>query len=199
MAEREYVRLTHTRSRSVFGIVSTARSNLWLGIDHVLCIETTGYTETYKRFYYRDIQALIIRKTESWKILAAILGLVAALFGLIALFGGDPIVAWIFGSLGGLFLLGAIIDLAAGPSCACYLRTAVQVEEVPSLIRVRRARKALERLRPLLAEAQGRLAGDELASRFREWMAAETGAAPGGAAAPVMAAEDPNAPPRVMP
>ena len=194
MAEREYIRLTGTKSRSVFGIVSTSRSSLWLGRDHLLCIDTTGYTETYKRFHYRDIQALLIRKTESWKILAAILGVIGGFFGLIAVFGGNPIVDWIFGILAGFFFLGAILDLAAGPSCTCHLRTAVQAEELPSLIRVRRARKTLERLRPLLVEAQGQLSEEDTRARFREWMLPETGASPGVAAMPVDVVGDLNPP-----
>ncbi|HWW02261.1 MAG TPA: hypothetical protein VNZ64_21345 [Candidatus Acidoferrum sp.] len=199
MAEKEYTRLTRSKSRSVFGIVSTSRSSLWLAKDHLLCIDTTGYTETYKRFHYRDIQAVIIRKTESWKVLAAILGAIAGVFALIAVFGGGPIVAWIFGSLAGFFLLGAILDLTAGPSCTCHLRTAVQTEELPSLIRVRRARKTLNRLRPLLTQAQGWLGAEDLPARFREWMAAEAGTSVSAAAAPLNAAGAPDSPSQPVP
>jgi hypothetical protein len=154
-----------------------------LGKDHLLCIDTAGFTETYKRFHYRDIQVFLIRRTESWKILAAVLGVIGGVFGLIAVFGGDPVVAWIFGVLAGVFLLGAILDLAAGPSCTCSLRTAVQMEELPSLIRLRRARKTLDRLRPMVVEAQGQLSAEDLLTKYREWTGRGTVTTPDASAA----------------
>jgi len=198
MADREYHRLTRSRSRSIFGIISTSRSSLWLGKDHLLCIDTTGYNENYKRFYYRDIQALTFRKTDGWIVMAGVFALLAGGFGLIAVFGGDPIVAWVFGILAGICALVLILNLAAGPGCKCFLRTAVQTEELISLNRLRRARKALERLRPLIAEAQGVLAAEEIPARMRAWTGSSAleGQSPGGA--PGFEVDDPNAPPRMV-
>src|SRR5438477_12551721 len=76
MAEKEYQRLTRARPRSKFAVVSSGNSSLWLGKDHLLCIDSNGYTENYKRFYFRDIQALLIRKTERrkwWGLVFAVL------------------------------------------------------------------------------------------------------------------------------
>ena len=190
MAEREYQRLTPTKSRSVFGIVSTSRSSLWLAKDHILCIDTTGFTESYKRFYYKDIQAFFVRRTQSWVVLAISLAVIGVFFGLVAVFGGNAPIAWTFGTLAGVFFLGAIIDLAYGPSCACHLRTAVQTEELVSITRVRRAQKVLRRLEPLIAEAQGRLDPAELPARYRELLT-------GGAQA--ASSEQPNAAPEPAP
>ena len=198
MAEKEYRRLTRSRSRTIFGIVSHGRSSLWLGKDHILSVEANGYTETYKRFYFRDIQALILRKTATWLVWGTVLGSIAALFALIAVLGGDVVVAWIFGILGGFFGLALAFYLAAGPTCAAQLRTAVQTEEVPSLCRLRRARKVLARLRPLLAEAQGQLAPEEIPARMEEWRASASGLSPSPAAAPRFVVDDPNAPPRII-
>src|SRR2546421_4946865 len=87
MADREYTRLTRARryTGKSFGFISAASSSLWLGKDHVLLIESNGYSEGYKRFYFKDIQALIIRKTQTWMIRALILGGIALLFILLAL------------------------------------------------------------------------------------------------------------------
>src|SRR5947208_5263032 len=68
MAEKEYKRLTRARVRSSFAVISAARSSLWLGADHLLCVDSTGYTETYKRFYFRDIQAITICRTARRKV-----------------------------------------------------------------------------------------------------------------------------------
>jgi len=194
MPEPDYHRLTRTRPRSDFGIISTGRSSLWLGHDHLLRIETTGYTETYRRFYFRDVQAILLRKTDYWKISSLVLAIVATGLGLIAVLAGQAVVSGIFGSLAGLFALGMVLNLAAGPSCKCYLRTAVQVEELPSLNRLRRARKALNRLRPLLLAAQGQLAPEEFPARIHEWMASTGGPVATPAPAPEPGPNLSNAP-----
>ena len=53
MAEAEYQRLTRAHPRSGFAVAFAARSSLWLGKDHLLCIDSTGFSESYKRFYFR--------------------------------------------------------------------------------------------------------------------------------------------------
>ena len=196
MAESDpkYRRLTRARARTAFGIVSTSRSSLWLGPDHLLCIDTTGYRENYKRFYFRDIQALIVRKTSRWKITVAVWGAVSGLFGLFAFSAAsasEPVLAYILGSVAGLFLLGMAVDWVQGPSCVCQLRTAVQVEELPALDRLPWARKVLARLRPLIAEAQGQFTPEQVAERMQELA---TGLTP----APQYVVDDPNAPPRMV-
>src|SRR5436305_8222975 len=110
MPEREYKRLTRARPRAKFAVVSAGSSSLWLGKDHLLCIDTTGYTETYKRFYFRDIQAIVIRRTESWKFTSLGLGVLAALFTLIAGLQGLIAMRYVFGLVAGLFGVALILN-----------------------------------------------------------------------------------------
>jgi hypothetical protein len=170
MAEQEYSRLTFSRSRTVSGIVSVARSSLWLGRDHLLCIETSGYTETYKRFYFRDIQAITLRRTDRWIWVATVLCAIGLFLAWPALAWGrtELVVDWIFGILAAMFGAFGAVHLALGPTCIAQLRTAVQTEQLPSLNRLRKARNILARLRPLIEQAQGRLTPEELAARVRE-------------------------------
>jgi hypothetical protein len=49
-----------------------------------------------------------------------------------------------------------------------HLRTAVQIEELPSLNRIRRTRRVLDRVRPLIVAAQGPLAPEEISGRMSE-------------------------------
>jgi hypothetical protein len=137
-----------------------------LGKDHLLQIETSGYTEAYKRFYFRDIQALILCRTDTWLYYAVVFAALASLFALIALLGGGPIVAWIFGCLAALFALCLLIDLVAGPTSKSYLRTAVQTEGLVSLNRVHRARKVFGVLHPLITAAQGELKTNQQVPEF---------------------------------
>jgi hypothetical protein len=197
MAEREYHRLTRAASRTAFSVVSTSRSSLWVGKDHLLCIDTTGYTESYKRFYFRDIQAVILRKTVVWHVMSAILAVIVGFFGLVAFLGQNAVIAWIFGSIGGLFALILLLNIFRGPTCSFHMRTAVQVEHFPSVARVRVARHVLERLRPLIASAQGQLAPEEIPLLMRGLFTSAP-YSPGGSATPRYIMDDPNAPPRVV-
>src|SRR6516162_3063872 len=83
MAEKKYHRLTRERGPAQFSVAAITRSSLWLGDDHLLLVECTGYSETYKRFFFRDIQAITISKTKVrvvwnwvWGVLVAIAGLI---------------------------------------------------------------------------------------------------------------------------
>jgi hypothetical protein len=162
MAEPRYRRLT--RGGSPKGMALTmGRCTLWLGEDHILSVESTGYTERYKRFYFRDIQALVLTQTSLWLFWALALGGVAVVLAAIALFSGEPVLHYIIVPVSLLFFIGFIYNFAAGPTCDCELRTAVQSEPLASLNRVRRARRVLGRVRPLITAAQGELAAETLA------------------------------------
>src|SRR5436190_14424668 len=42
-------------------------NTIWLTSDHLLLRETVyGLSESYKRFYFRDIQAFIVRRSPRW-------------------------------------------------------------------------------------------------------------------------------------
>ena len=198
MAEKEYQRLTRARPRSRFAVVSSGNSSLWLGKDHVLCIDTSGYNESYKRFYFRDIQALVIRKTERQKWSALIVAVLAIGFFLPAALSTEVILKYVFGGIAGFFVLVLLIDLALGPSSAGQIRTAVQIEDLPSLNRLRRARKVLDRLRPLVVAAQGELRPEEIPLRLQELSNPGLSTVPSTSDSSRYTIEDPNAPPRTL-
>ena len=205
MAEEQYQRLTWAHRRQAgFVAVTYARSSLWLGKDHLLCIDSNGYSETYKRFYFQDIQAVTIRLTRRRLIWNWVLGLPTILC--VAGWGYDLLLSGI-PSLGGiitgvvvtmLFAVPLLINNLRGPACACELRTAVQTEDLPSLCRLRKTRKILNRLRPLIAEAQGQLAPEEIPARMQEWVAATATASATPAATVGYVVDDPNLPPRIV-
>ena len=130
-------------------------TSLWLGKDHLLFVESNGYTESYKRFYFRDIQALMVEKTQTFKIVNVVftipLGICLA-SGLATQSTGLKIFLFI---VAGFLALILTVNLWRGQTCRSFLRTAVQIEQLPPLSRIRRAQKVFNRIRPLIAEAQG--------------------------------------------
>jgi hypothetical protein len=57
----------------------------WLGDDHILLVEGTRFAETYRRVYFRDLQALVIQRKArfvmQWPYVLPLPFLLLALFG----------------------------------------------------------------------------------------------------------------------
>ncbi len=201
MAEKQYHRLTWARRRqSSFIVPSYTRSSLWLGKDHLLCIDSSGFSESYKRFYFQDIQAVTIRLTKRRVVWNWVLGVPTAIcigVGLRNLVTGrgldwPTIITGIV--LTTLFGLPLLINNLRGSTCSCQLRTAVQTEDLPSLCRLPKTRRVLARLRPLIAAAQGQLAPEEIPARVQ--MLETAAAAPAAEERSVI--DDPSLPPRIV-
>ncbi|SRR6266542_4214670 len=153
--------------RRLPGSGSTALNHvtLYLASDHLLQVSSGGFQETYRRFFFRDIQLISLHRTAASRIWNGVLGGLAGLFALLALAveGSGAVTAWAIAATWTLLLA---FNLAAGPSCACFVQTAVQRQRLHSLVRLRRARQFFSQLKPLIAAAQGELSREELASRL---------------------------------
>jgi hypothetical protein len=163
MSPSPYTRLPGSGRRGGFLTlaVATPRCSLWLGPDHLLSVDSQRYQEDYKRFYYRDIQAIIIRRTKRANLWSIFFAVLFQLFGSLTL-ALDPDGRIIAGVMALAMAVFYLINRRLGPSCLCHLQTAVHLQELPSLKRLRTARKALDRLRPLIEQAQGALSREEL-------------------------------------
>ena len=192
-----YQRLTWSRARGVFAFVFQSRFSLWLGPDHLLCVDTNGYTETYKRFYFRDIQAITIQESARrnvWNTILVLPAVVCLVFLFVNLFHANKLAVTIVWSIfTTLFVVPFVINNFRGATCACQLRTAVQIEELPPLCRVRKTRRVLEKIRPLIVAAQGgELPAEVVSARVRDWAMSSSETPPAEAVA-----NDPNIPPRL--
>ncbi|HWN96814.1 MAG TPA: hypothetical protein VNT99_17430 [Methylomirabilota bacterium] len=136
------------------GLAWSGPSRVWLGEDHVLLVLTRGYLEVYRRFFLNDIQALIVLRTQTGKIWNGVCAFFSALFLWPALALGETGTI-ITLSLAAPFLATLLINVLRGPTCAFYIRTAVQTERVPAVSRVRAAEKFIARVEPLVKAAQG--------------------------------------------
>jgi hypothetical protein len=129
-----------------------ARS-LWQGPDHLLWVESVFFKERYKRFYYTDIQAVVLQRTGMHRFWSGIWGSLTLLCGLIAsLMTGPPLIS---GAFTAIFLLLLVTNILLGPACKVYLQTAVQLHRISSLVRVRTARKTVDRIKTLVEAVQG--------------------------------------------
>lgn len=140
------------RGREIFRRVS-----YWQGPDHLLLVEVRGYTEHYRRFNFRDVQALVARRTSDNVVITVGLLLVAALFGLLAATADDVTSGRVCLVMMLPFVIGVIVNLWLGPTCACDIRTAVQQERLPGLNRLRQFHYLRDTLTPAIQAAQAAL------------------------------------------
>jgi hypothetical protein len=158
-SERRYRRLPG-RPFSVFG-----RASLWLGEDHLLSVQSNRFSEDYRRYYLRDIQAFILERTGPVSLWTYSLGALAAAFLAPGLFFNfQNAFLWV---VGGLLLGITLYVIALGPSCACYIQTAVSRERLRSLRWVRTAEKTLRIVQPFIEQVQGPMTA-EIAARPTE-------------------------------
>ncbi len=133
------------------------KDTLWTESDHILMVESSGMSEDYKRFYFKDIQSISITKTLSATITNSILAVVIILFSIWA--------AYLWKSLNAasafplivacVCLFYLVINLFKGASCNCWLTTAVQRVKLTPVNRCRAAIKMMEILGPKIEQQQG--------------------------------------------
>lgn len=160
MGNHDYIKLRGKGfKRGSFLSLSGIRASLWMGKDHVLCIYNKGYEEDYKRFYYRDVQAIVTHQDNRRLIWNILFGFCAFLFAL----WGMP-----FLTVSGFFLLLILINVLLGPTCTCYLKTAVSREILPSLNRLRNVNHAIAQLSRVIEREQGQVSLEEIRRNIRE-------------------------------
>lgn len=145
------------------GLVSS--NSLWLGKDHLLSVKSTWFSEDYKRFYYSDIQSMVVIQTEQYRcelMVIMCLGILAIILNMLwnwyqfFIIAGSFIISWL------------IIVLYKGPTCVCYIQTPIQQEKLLSLHRLKTVRKAFNLLIPLIHTAQGVIDREEFIKQFEK-------------------------------
>ncbi|MCP4748663.1 MAG: hypothetical protein GY874_21385 [Desulfobacteraceae bacterium] len=137
------------RCFSLFGV-----KRLWQGSNHLLWVETVMTREHYKRFYYKDIQAIIIEQTSHHHYWNLLWGILILIFLIAALSASAP--PYISGFLTFFYVVCLTVNLLFGPTCNVYLQTAVQLQKV-SFGRLTKALLVANRLKTIIETEQGRL------------------------------------------
>jgi hypothetical protein len=171
-------------------------SSVWAGPDHLLLVRGSRFREEYKRFYYRDVQAIAVARAPRFHISTrsgSIAYIVVLASFLTVVRGYNGPVEYELAGLGlvTLALAGLWIAISATQSCRCRIYTAVSSDELPSVYRIRTARKFLAAVEPSIAQTQGTIVG--------EWAVAAEERAVGPAAAVVTPAGMAEIQPAVLP
>ena len=134
-------------------LFSYAAKSLWQGSDHLLYVESLFFKERYKRFHYNDIQFLLLKRTTIHWAWSFVWGALTLLFGIIAAAVSDA--PYVSGTLLVASIAALSANLIMGPCCTVYLQTAVQVQKLANLRRLRTANKVMTIIKALVEEHQG--------------------------------------------
>ena len=149
---RLYRRLASTRR---FAFAAGGMMSLYAATDHLLLRVSSGFVETYRRFYFADIEAITVRTTVRrtvWNFGHGI-GLLVSL--LTIWLSGPP--HFVAGFFAGLFAALLIWNIALGKTCATQLQTRVQKRELP-IRRLRKALRVVDQLSSKIELAQAEIA-----------------------------------------
>ena len=134
---------------------------LYAGPDHLLLVTRTIGSEQYKRFYYGDIQAIIIALNRvqlvwsyiwGWLLAATLLTSGLILTAASSVDGTDVGISL---AVVAVMALPLAANLFLGRTCTCCVQTAVQNDKLPSLRRLRDAERVMQQLKLLIESAQG--------------------------------------------
>ncbi len=149
---RLYRRLASTRS---FAFAAGGLMSLYAATDHLLLRVSSGFVESYRRFYFADIEAITVHTTMRrmvWNFMHGV-GLLASLMTI--LLSGPP--HFVSGFFAGLFALLLVWNIALGKTCAMQLQTRVQKRALP-IRRLRKALRVVDQLSSQIKAAQAEVA-----------------------------------------
>jgi hypothetical protein len=126
-----------------------------MGSDHILLVKSSWFREEYKRFYLRDIQAIVVAPGPRFYLSTPML-----VFAVIWLFSGFFMAAWpasvaIAWGVGTTAILAAWLAVSVMAGCRCRLYTAVSRDDLSSLFRTWTARRFLRQVQPRIEQVQG--------------------------------------------
>ena len=146
------------RGRGYQGLVRPTLSRLYLGPDHLLLVEIEGYDEKYRRFYFRDVQTIAVRRDMRRLAVNLLLSVIWGLLSLALI--GPALQGWFYplGLVSVAFLILILVNTLRGATCAAYISTAAGTKRLYALHRIPLARRSLQEIRPLIQRAQEDLA-----------------------------------------
>ena len=137
------------------------RKALYMGPDHVLCVNSNVASQEYRRFYFSDIQAFLITDIESPArfygfLFAALAGAVTMLLAGRQFREPYPVDLRMFWAvICGLTCIGLVVFALTRPKVHCSLKTRAGTQSLPSLKSKEWALQVANIIRTEVDKAQG--------------------------------------------
>lgn len=136
-----YYRRIGSRTGRMLGPLPIAISNarVLIGPDHLVLIDGGLVMERYHRIYFKDIQAISVRRTITRVLSLGWLLFLAPLAGILAIFVQHEPVSIFLVLIASLCLMLGFVGWFRGPTCACCVQTAVQSLRLFPIDRIKHA------------------------------------------------------------
>lgn len=138
------------------------RRRLYLGSDHLLVIDSDGYTENYRFINYRDIESIRLMRTVNYPMWGWVFGIYSVLILWLGYIATAEWAQIALSAVAAFTLILLMVHLLKGPTVSVRLETAVSVIELPNLDRLRRAEQVIATITEQIEKAQGTLDRSEL-------------------------------------
>ncbi len=158
------------QTRDFFGMFS----KLWLADDHLLLVIKSGWKESYRKFYFQDIQALVIAENKQRRNQSIIFLLIILFFLVLAGLSGE-INRIIHLSIAVAFFIALVVNWLKGPTCTVQITTAVQTTSLPCK-RLPVAQRLQKKLTASIEKIQGTFTaehGETIERKLQEITAAD--------------------------
>lgn len=141
------------------GLIVSKR--LWLGPDHLLLVSSNVLAQEYRRFYFNDIEAIVLAEIESAaRFYGLVFSIMAGVFTV-----GLAMAGYTFWAIFCAMVCGILIVFTrTRPVVRCSLKTRVGTQPLASLKYVNTARRVVAILRAEIEKVQGMLPTDSFAS-----------------------------------
>jgi hypothetical protein len=126
------------------------RQRLYQAADHLLVVQSTGFTEDYRRLFYRDIRCVVVRKTQRYIWMNVVLGVIIFLLCLTRF---SPLPWLVVGIFCFIPVVMLIVNVVRGPSCTCQVTTNVQTVVLPTPRRLKKVPLFLDFLKTKVPSA----------------------------------------------
>jgi hypothetical protein len=163
-----------TDSKPVYTRLATSRlglagiGSLWLGPDHLLLVSNTFGVERYRRWFFKDIQAFIARRSArrlAWNLVVGGCGLLIAFGAAASIIGAtsadrsldkDALLVFsiILGGFAAMCLGFVLANTLLGPGCVVHVQTPFGVDKLTVPGRLSAFTRIADRLAPLIEAAQ---------------------------------------------
>jgi len=142
---------------------------LWRAEDHLLEVTSIYISESYRRFFFQDVRAFVIQRTNLRAIWAAIFGGVGVVCALIASGTWWAGIAnssedWhialyiptaLFGLAALVFFVLCVINLSLGQTCRCHVLTSTGWHALSAPTRLGKANRTQTEIVSIVQAAQG--------------------------------------------
>lgn len=180
------------RSKSAWGVLwlidlvllagqsSLAASHqIYQGPDHLLLVENKFFNESVKRFFFNDIQAIVVRRTRTHATVNIVLALLMVLLVILAAVrlsqDWNLVALAVVSAVEALLLALLIVNVWLGPTCRTELLTAVHRQPLINLRRWRTTAGFVRQVDSLVRQAQQTSAvgtREDAAAQPVQWLAA---------------------------